>query len=785
MSRTPSLAESYPAIQDAKWIWPLRMGWDSVNCYALFRKEFNLASLPREALITITADQSYQFYVNGEYVGRGPARGFQRSWPVDEIDIRSWLKKGKNLIAIRAYTPGFSNFQYVNEGFCGLLFAARWGKSLLVSDGSCKCRRQRGVRRDMVPASMQLFPQEAIDLREEDPDWMQPGFDDSGWTDTVGTSSWNAMPWYSLEPRGIPRLSEELIRPGSVIGTANGMNAPDVLTSRNLSITRFEEGLGHQPVQMPLEKIPFKRAPRNGWRSVLIDLGKLHVGSVVLEIEGASGGEIVETHHYETIDESTLCPHYNPDAHCMMAFSHRLTCRQGENRHAFYHPFGYRYMVLTVRGNAGLLSVTPSLRTTVYPLQRKGRFTSSDDTFNTIWEACAWTQQVCSMDAYVDTPWREQAQWWGDARVQSWNTFHLDGDPRLLRRGIRQISMQTTPDGVTYGHAPTMAHGCVLPDFTLIWILTLWDYYWQTGELEPFLAHQDTLQHALEYFRHWTCPKTGLLRYDKRFWLFLDWTGVRREGCSSIYSLWLLHALDRLTQLYTLVGDRKQAAASRKWATTLRADLRKLIARDGLMRDGYDERGKIDSHTSVHAQTLALITGLSPDTEQAMLEKRLLPYLRGKLKTDIQPSAYWITYIFSTLAERGYGADVLEDIRRRWTPMAAHGTTWENFSPVQGEESFSHAWSAHPLFHLMQILGGVRQSGPAWERITCEPVFVGDSAEISIPSPKGDIVSRWARGADGVVRGELVLPHGVKGTLTLPGAKPVPVSGRHTYKLER
>lgn len=168
-----------------------------------------------------------------------------------------------------------------------------------------------------------------------------------------------------------------------------------------------------------------------------------------------------------------------------------------------------------------------------------------------------------------------------------------------------------------------------------------------------------------------------------------------------------------------------------------------------------------------------------------MLEKRLLPYLRGKLKTDIQPSAYWITYIFSTLAERGYGAEVLEDIRRRWTPMAAHGTTWENFSPVLGEESFSHAWSAHPLFHLMQILGGVRQSGPAWESITCEPVFVGDRAEVSIPSPKGDILSRWERGADGVVSGELVVPRGVKGTLTLPGEKPVPVSGRHTYKLER
>ncbi|MDA6840245.1 hypothetical protein OSL57_26375, partial [Escherichia coli] len=80
---------------------------------------------------------------------------------------------------------------------------------------------------------------------------------------------------------------------------------------------------------------------------------------------------------------------------------------------------------------------------------------------NKIWKACEQTQRVCSLDAYVDTPHREQAQWWGDARVQAWNTFMLCDDPRLLWRGIRQIAMQTAPNGLTYGHAPTMAHHCI------------------------------------------------------------------------------------------------------------------------------------------------------------------------------------------------------------------------------------------------------------------------------------------------------------------------------------
>jgi len=32
-----------------------------------------------------------------------------------------------------------------------------------------------------------------------------------------------------------------------------------------------------------------------------------------------------------------------------MAFAHRLICREGDQTHAFYHTFGFRYMVLTVR----------------------------------------------------------------------------------------------------------------------------------------------------------------------------------------------------------------------------------------------------------------------------------------------------------------------------------------------------------------------------------------------------------------------------------------------------
>jgi len=67
-----------------------------VNCFAEFRKEFDLASVPRAAPFAITADQHYRLWVNGSFVCRGPARGYQRSWPVDEVDLAPFLKRGRN-----------------------------------------------------------------------------------------------------------------------------------------------------------------------------------------------------------------------------------------------------------------------------------------------------------------------------------------------------------------------------------------------------------------------------------------------------------------------------------------------------------------------------------------------------------------------------------------------------------------------------------------------------------------------------------------------------------------
>lgn len=770
-------------IQEAKWIWPEDMSWDLHNCYALFRKTFSLKAVPRVAPLFITADQSYNLYVNNKFVCRGPARGFQAHWPYDEIDVSRYLRRGRNVIAVRAYNPGSGNFQYVSHGMAGLLVAARWGETKIITNLSWKCRRQSGLSKDTVPTSLQLFCQEHIDARIEPDDWMTLGFDDKSWQPIIQTHSWNGMPWYSLEPRMIPMLAERLVRPRILLGKSTGKCSPGFRHTRDVVNTRFQENMSHTKTEGSSHHLRVPSTGSGHFRSYLIDFGKTMVGNLTLKVHEANGGEIIDTLHVETIDPKKLQPHLKIPTRSRMAFGSRLICQRGRTTHRFYHPFGFRYLILTVRDSLVAMTVDIILNWIGYPLQWRGNFKSSDSQLEKIWETCAWTQQCCSLDAYVDTPWREQAQWWGDARIQAWTTFHLAGDNRLLRRGIHCIASQTAPNGLTYGHAPTIAHTCILPDFTLIWMLTIWDDYWQTGSLEIFNSNEDRIERALGYFREQMNLKTGLVRYDPRYWLFLDWTDLFKDGYSSVYNLWLLITLEKVAVMYRLSGNLAKAGSLGHWANCLRAALRKLVNRSGFVRDGITFNGRIVRHTSIHAQTLALMARLYPPGDDALLKNGLLPFIRREINPPVRPSSYWVSYVFSVLAKYGYGREVIEYIKKDWNSMVEHGTTWECFDPEPGVMSHSHAWSAHPLFHLMQIIGGITQTAAGWKEIQFCPLFIGDEGGSTIPSPRGQISSHWQR-RRGAVCVTLSLPKGVKAIVHLSGLRWQAVTGVKHWELE-
>ena len=762
VKESPALWANIPQpLKRAKWISPNYPGWfhGIHNSYSLLRASFNLDSVPKAAPLYITADQCYRLYINGKFVASGPARGYQQSWPFDEIDASKYLAKGKNVIAVRYYNAGRSTFGYLTQGTSGAIFALDLGNGKeILSNGNVRSRRQSGCSRDTEQISIQMNNQEHIDLREEDPAWKEVSFDDSKW----GRSServFNTMPYYQMESRMIPMLEEFEVQPQKLTATGVGQsidNSEKVFDVAKLFAEEKLESKENLNSSLTATAAPTKDGE---FRNFVFDFGKMMVGMPILKIEGAKGGEIVDVLTTEITSGNTGLIYCGSN----LAPANRLICRAGDQTHDFFNIFGCRYMTVRVRNNPNsTLKITPLLRWSAYPLGDRGKFKTSNAAVDKIWEACKQTQKVCSLDSYVDTPYREQAQWWGDARVQAWNTFFISGDDRLLRRGIRSISMQKAPNGLTYGHAPTMAHNCILPDFSLTWILTVWDHYWQTGSPEAYLNHKDTIDSILSYFDGVTNPKTGLVEYDPRYWLFLDWCAIQKKGQPALLNLWLLDALEKTARLCRETGLDADAKKYSARADRVRGAITaNLLCEDGLLCDGILEDGSKNPLKGIQVQTLAKMTGIKGfDFEKAKVEV-LLPFINGEKEFKNSPSSYWVVYVMQVLCDAGNNKEVYEYIKRNWKEFADYGTAFENFG-ASSRGTHSHAWSAHPAFLLPQILGGVKQESAGWTKISYSPNRFEDFAEIVYPTPQGDIKSGWKKKADGGYTDALSVPKGVK-----------------------
>lgn len=749
---------------NAFWLWqnsPLR---DERDRRVQFRRTFELDTVPASAEINVTADSFYTLWVNGQYVNRGPARGFQRHWPFDRIDLAPYLRPGKNVLAVLAYQYGISNYSYAYECASGFLMAGTAGIVNLGTGPGWNFREAPGYIRAVARGSGQYCFQEFFDCRTGDDGWQSLDYDDRNWSPVTPAEqrTVGCMPWHEFEERGIPLLTHSILKP-----------------RQSLAVSRHRPAAGWQELQ-PIGQIYDREQPV--WEAApteadsivfepdvtaqLIDFGQEVVGHLQFAAEAAENGEMLDFMISESI--SGVTPDFPVfQGSPITSFGGRLILKAGVNHHELTMPWGFRYLVLLRRGN-GSVRVSASVRQTIYPLAVTGTFNSSDERLNAIWRMSEHTQRCCMVDAYIDCPWRENAQWWGDALVQSQNTFRLSSDSRLFERGLRQIAFQKTPNGLTYGMAPTCGHTCILPDYSAMWIVTLLAHYRQTGQPVMWLELRETADSILNYFKE-QAAETGLTPYDSRYWLFLDWCpSLHKQGTPTVLNLIYLWALQSARQLAEVTADRERLFRYDSEITRLTASIttRLYAPVTRMLYDGLAPDGRPVKTMSPHAAALAILLDLLPEAHETWLNTILLPLLRGHREENLLPTSYFMYYIFEAVKRKGCRREVIDCIRHWWGEFIDDGcsTTPENWLERmrRGHWSMCHAWSAHPLVHFSEILLGVQPTAPGWRQVSFNPLATrGQKASGIVPTPFGPIRITWDWTGSELVK-TIDLPSGVK-----------------------
>ena len=209
------------------WIWK-RSLLNQPDSYLLMRKEFVCSSVGLEANLWISANCSYQLFINGRFVGFGP-RAHQSSGIsyIDQHEVTWYLESGINVVAVLlSYNvPSDRNDRRVPGLWCQLESARQ---VLIASDESWLLYEGRCLANPRARVSQNRGMTQFLRATEVPPKWMNPMFLPSGaWTRPdhivpVGESGARL----ELHPLSPPVINEEhppvkLLEQGRITGTPN------------------------------------------------------------------------------------------------------------------------------------------------------------------------------------------------------------------------------------------------------------------------------------------------------------------------------------------------------------------------------------------------------------------------------------------------------------------------------------------------------------------------------------------------------------------------------------
>ena len=225
----------------------------------------------------------------------------------------------------------------------------------------------------------------------------------------------------------------------------------------------------------------------------------------------------------------------------------------------------------------------------------------------------------------------------------------------------------------------------------------------------------------------------------------------------SVLCMFYYNALLKIASLFEIKNDAKSAKECLKKAENIKSainnhlyDKEKGLYVGGLNTDNLvAENQWLPKNTKTvyylkQANTLAVLFGIAPTGT----EKQILQYVVKDLnKFEMQP--YFYHFLLNALYEQGmFEKEGLALVRRYESLLnkcdKGLSEAWENMNC-----DYSHAWGATPAYTLKRAISGIEILEPSYKKIRLNPqLFDLDFADLEITTPYGTIEIPLKKGED-------------------------------------
>lgn len=733
--------------QDEAFWWNPTQG---ESHFTYLRHAFTADAIRTPTPARVTCDSRYVLYLNGQQVGRGPVRSEPEFLGWDEYDLAPYLRPGRNVIVALCHYYGAAGPWWVPAPALGSLgrgsfcFETAASADVDIASGP----HWRSVPAPWIPKSWRAihsFPPEIIDGRLTVSGLHEASADETQWPLAVALNGGGhgtvldrppAAPYTTPLRRPIAHLVSTLRSP------ARQLDAPRIIELRMDEDPRATWHGGE--------------GPRSQREVSVWDFGEILLGHVCLAVR--AGGDAfagsVDVVVGEELRDDGL-PEIRPRSWA----GRYIVGTEAEAQAAFFDPVGLRY--LAVHHPPGI-EVDVEVEESRYPRAPGADFACDDPVFARQWHIGARTVDMCSSDAFMDCPGREQRAWIADAYVETLVSLVTNPDTRLVRHHLELTARSRYPDGLLAGAAACdfSESGLPTPEYSLHWIRTLAAYWLYTGDEQAVQKLLPTAKQIIARHEYQRGP-SGLLE-EFPGWVFIDWAQVERGVVIGAHDALYGAAL---RAYMTLPGaddvgsllERTREAFEQLWDPDRHAYV------DALGRSGPGRR------MSQQTNAAALLADIVPaDRVDRLVERIIDPAVVGAGRVvvtaypgsldrpelipnfqyeepegfdpecDLVAAQPWFCrFLHEALFQHGRRDLILASLRR-WPDDCGNGTFQEFWEAPPGRTSRCHGWSASPTFDLTSYLLGVRPLTPGFGRATVDP-FLGPMRQMAgrIPTPHG------------------------------------------------
>lgn len=505
---------------------------------------------------------------------------------------------------------------------------------------------------------------------------------------------------------------------------------------------------------------------------ILLDLGEISNGFFGMEL--SSGGEwTLDGYFFEYLEETAEGPHIQylqNDGNTYRA-AFRVRGKAGNFPFLSSQRRGFRYAMLTVRAASKPVVLQRAYNLeTLYPIAERANFSSSDPLLDEVFRMSQRTLHLCMEDTFTDCPAYEQALWVGDMRHECLMAGVTFGAYDLIQHCLEIVADSHRIMPMAACQCPS-GWNVVLPAFSFLWVINVWDAWLITGNRELLLrllpAVRETLQTGFAL-----CRDRGL--FSAPTWNFFDWAPIDQEHRTVLHnSAMLAGALKAGAWLEEAAGNAAAAKIFLQRYDNLKQALNTLWSEEkNAYPDALLESGGVSPHFSQHTSFLALLFDLF-DSEEHRLA--LLDNCLNHPKHLTAPgSPFAMFFLLDALMKEGRGDRVLDKLQSYWGAMldAGASTCWEMVLPEEAPfrtRSHCHGWSAGPVYLLPFLFFGIEFVEPGWKVVRLRPRSHGlDFVKATVCTPHGPL-GLWLRtDADGQCHAGFHAPAGVEVLMEIP-----------------